>query len=248
MGQERKWNLEITQLLKDQIDYLKNDIIHKNTIIESLMFKIANNNKNNESTFVHSTPSSSSDVKAVLINQKTSLSENNEFEHSTSSSSDVNDNNNYRNTSVNVEDPSDPARCTNRYQVLVNDADSDFDNEFENYVNIQVVQTKHPLNYNPEYNRSTPYVNRHPENDVLKYSHPNPGNSTYAHMTNHGKKIMILSDSICSRIKLNEFNSYVKNGSAHSKSFPSVTPKELVHYCTHSLMEDKPIDVLYIPR
>ena len=31
MVQERKWNLEIIKLLKDQIDYLKSDIIHKNT-------------------------------------------------------------------------------------------------------------------------------------------------------------------------------------------------------------------------
>ena len=139
MVQERKWNLEITQLLKDQIDYLKNDIIHKNTIIESLIII-----RRTSPTFVHSTPSSSSDV---------------------------NDNNNNRNTSVNVEDSLEPA-STNRYQVLVNDADADFDNEFENYVNIQVVKTKHPLNYNPEYNRSTPYGNRHPENDVLKYNHP----------------------------------------------------------------------------
>ena len=37
MLQEKKWNAEIINLLREQVDYLKNDIIHKNTLIEQLI-------------------------------------------------------------------------------------------------------------------------------------------------------------------------------------------------------------------
>ena len=62
------------------------------------MFKIDNNDNNiNESTFVHSAPSSN--VNAM----------------------------NNENTSVNVDELSESLDCTNRYQVLINDVESDFD-------------------------------------------------------------------------------------------------------------------------
>ena len=219
MVQERKWNSDIIQLLKDQIDYLKNDIIHKNTIIESVMFKIANNNNSNvnESTFVHSTTFSDetdeTDVNAII----------------------------HENSNANVEELSNSSKYSNRYQVLINDEESDFEKEFENNVNIHILKTKQGC-HNPEYKQTTPFINPHPENDIKKYSYPKhiPGNSSYADIANYGKKILILSDSICSRIKLREFNSYINNGTAYRKSFPGATPKELAHYCTHSFMEDKP--------
>ena len=35
-------------------------------------------------------------------------------------------------------------------------------------------------------------------------------------------------------------NKYIKNGVVYKKSFSGVSPKELTHYCTHTLMIDKP--------
>ena len=56
---------------------------------------------------------------------------------------------------------------------------------------------------------------------------------------------MILSDSIPSRIKMNEFNYYVKIGRVFRKSFPGATAKELAHYAILPLKEDKP-DIVII--
>ena len=64
-----------------------------------------------------------------------------------------------------------------------------------------------------------------------------PGNSSYAKMTNDGKKILILSDGICSRIKMKEF---VNNGYAYRKTFPPATPKVLARYCIPTLLANKP--------
>ena len=70
MIQEKKRNLEVTQILKDQINYLKNDIIHKNTLIETLIVEISS--KNTDSTFVHSTPEPTddnySDMSSSIVN------------------------------------------------------------------------------------------------------------------------------------------------------------------------------------
>ena len=49
---------------------------------------------------------------------------------------------------------------------------------------------------NPENNNPASYKG-------LKHK---PGNSTYASVTKHGKKIVILTESLCSSIKINEFN------------------------------------------
>ena len=56
MEQEKKWNVEVISMLRDQIDYLKNDIIHKNTLIEQL---ICNENKSNNT--IPSLPSADAD-------------------------------------------------------------------------------------------------------------------------------------------------------------------------------------------
>ena len=55
MEQEKKWNVEVISMLRDQIDYLKNDI-HKNTLIEQL---ICNENKSNNT--IPSLPSADAD-------------------------------------------------------------------------------------------------------------------------------------------------------------------------------------------
>ena len=44
MEREKTWNAEVISMLREQIDYLKNDIIHKNTLIEQL---IINDSKSN---------------------------------------------------------------------------------------------------------------------------------------------------------------------------------------------------------
>ena len=130
---------------------------------------------------------------------------------------------------------------TNNFRTLIVDEDSDFDKHFDNNIiieNLNNIQAK----YNPIYTRPTVAVNQKPENDKSDHNKPRhvPGNSNYANMTNPGKKILILSDSICGRIRMKGFDNYIMNGYAYRKSFPGATPKELAHYCIPTLLEDKP--------
>ena len=125
--------------------------------------------------------------------------------------------------------------CLNTYTSIVVDEESDFEKD------------THKKNDFRNMRRPKVVVNNFLENDkaVLKYPKHIPGNSLYAGITKDGKKVMILSDSIPSRIKMNEFNYYVKIGCVFRKSFPGATAKELAHYVILPLKEDKP-DIVII--
>ena len=76
-------------------------------------------------------------------------------------------------------------------------------------------------------------MKKNPENEnPMKYNGTKhrPGNSTHASVPKKGKKIPILSDSLCSVIKMKEFNYYIKGGYAYRKSYPGATAKDLAHY------------------
>ena len=118
-------------------------------------------------------------------------------------------------------------RTSNRYDVLDDDSDSDamLDNN-----NIQIGIFKDDK------------VNHKKHTIQNTSTHPKriPGNSTYSHMTSEGKKCAILSDSMCNRIDMKEFNKYIKKGSAFRKTFPGATPKELHYYIAKPLEDEKP--------
>ena len=91
--------------------------------------------------------------------------------------------------------------------------------------------------------KEEPRCTKHPENDNPPPYKPKkvlPGNSTYASVSKHGKKILILSDSLCSSIRMKEFNHHVKNGYAYRKTFPGATVQDLAHYCLLTLRVDQP--------
>lgn len=89
-------------------------------------------------------------------------------------------------------------------------------------------------------------LNHYPENDSIRYRNPKfiPGNSTYAQMTRQGEKVLILSDSITTRIKIRDINRHIKNGFVFRKSFAGATPTELAHYCTPTLSDETPDSVI----
>ena len=60
-----------------------------------------------------------------------------------------------------------------------------------------------------------------------------------------GRKICILSDSICNRIKIHEFNKYIKNKKTYKLCFPGGDTKSIHHYALHALKKDKP-DIVII--
>ena len=43
---------------------------------------------------------------------------------------------------------------------------------------------------------------------------------------------------------MKNFNNDINNGHAYKKVFPGATPKELYHYCTHTLITDNPDTVI----
>ena len=90
----------------------------------------------------------------------------------------------------------------------------------------------------------TQKINEKPERDYKNFQDLKhvPGNSSY--VTRNGGKVLILSDSVCNRIKTKEFNRYIENGYAYRKTFPGATVNELAHYGIPTLLEDKPDTVI----
>ena len=75
-----------------------------------------------------------------------------------------------------------------------------------------------------------------------------PGNSTYADMAENGRKVVILSDSMCGKMRfIPSLNKGLKNKTAYRKYFPGATPDDVHHYCTRTLSHDKPdIAVIHV--
>ena len=92
-------------------------------------------------------------------------------------------------------------------------------------------------------------VNNFPDNDVLLRNAPaiqrtHPGNSTYANITKRGKKIVIISSSICKRINMNKFHDNLKNGNAIKRCFSGATASQFLHFIMPTLEEEKPDTVI----
>ena len=91
-------------------------------------------------------------------------------------------------------------------------------------------------------------VNRYPENDKFKYEKQHsskhtktvPGNSSYSSITNKGKKVLLLTDSLCGGIKGEEINPYLKNAHLYRTIHPGAKAEDIEHYCTRTLKIDKP--------
>ena len=93
--------------------------------------------------------------------------------------------------------------------------------------------------------QSNVFVNHFPENNIIRNKKTIPGNSNYSSVIKDGKSVCILSDSICKRIKVNEFNKYLKNKKAYKRCFDGADTKALHHYAIHSLKYNKP-DIVII--
>ena len=67
-----------------------------------------------------------------------------------------------------------------------------------------------------------------------------PGNSSYADITRDGKRVAIISDSMCKHIKLDALNRSMENKRAYKKIFLGATPADINHYCVRTLETDHP--------
>ena len=90
------------------------------------------------------------------------------------------------------------------------DQESNFSEEYQiNNIHRSVVKINPNINCN--FKKPEIIFNKYPENDNMKYGKCKvcPGNSQYSNITSLGKKVIIFSDSICQRIRLKEFNSFI---------------------------------------
>ena len=232
MMQEKKWNEERTKLLVNQIEFLKSEILVKNTFIESLIVELSKkgttSNRDCSSTSFENTindsradvitPSICSDINIFKIDEYKLESSPGKSDHS-------------KVTPI-KSNSSEPRNITSssRHRTLIVDESSDFDEVYKNSVKCKHINR-----------RLSVVINEKPESDFKKFHDLKhvPGNSPYTDVTRIGKKILILSDSKCSRIKMKELNYYIENGYAYRKTFPGATANELAHYCIPTLLEDK---------
>ena len=69
------------------------------------------------------------------------------------------------------------------------------------------------------------FINQKPERDNMDYRRKNvvvPGNAEYGKKSSNDKNVCILSDNICKRKKIHEFNKYIRNKKAYKKCYPGM--------------------------
>ena len=123
------------------------------------------------------------------------------------------------------------------------DEKTDFDDEYERAINLKrTVGSVNPIN-DVHSKRPTAVTKKNPENEnPVKYNgyDTSPWQFYTCFSAKKGKRILILRDSLCSAIKMKEFNYYIKGGYAYRKSYPGATVKGLAHFFLLTLNEDKP--------
>ena len=219
------------------MEFLKKKIIVKNTIIERLLSELYNRNPTNDSD-----DGSVSKKSLPSINDEDLLNESSDI-----SLLNINNNDCAQLEKTNDTENQPPSQNMNilhpnRYQVLINDGDSSFENEVT-AANIKITQ-KPPSRKRNEIKIKSPrnMINRYTGKEAtqLKQTKSVPGNTSHSYTVNKEKKILLLSDSILSRVQMKLFNRELKTGRAYRKYFPGATPKEIAHYCIQTLEKDKP--------
>ena len=131
----------------------------------------------------------------------------------------------------------------NRYNDLINEELCYDDGDECDNVCFNGVTLNNDFNY-VKRTRPEIVVNEHCDNDkllrrdVVKKTYP--GNSTYAEVTERGKKVCLLGDSIIRRIDILEFDKCMDDGNAIKRCFPGCSSKEIKFYVKEVLEEAQP--------
>ena len=128
MIKEKKLNEDMQKILMDQVEFLKKEILVKNTLIERLLLELYNKHP----------ASKYSDIDEPVLCKSLSSTDEPSFHPNESSSlniREINETENYHRTcNGNIVHP-------NRYQVLINDDESSFENEVIAAKNKRYIQT-----------------------------------------------------------------------------------------------------------
>lgn len=241
MLQKKAHNEEITQLLRDQVDYLKNEIIHKNTLIESLMFELHNNKNDVSLNDYHSTIQSDNNSTSMsyevssIKNINTPTISN---EHQWNVANSPSGTKPHLRTNISNTIP-----LSNKYSSLYNIEKDYNDVESNGDTQLHDSYSPAPIKENPRNNRK-PLVNKLALNDNLHIPSKSkrvPGASNYANIAKDGRKICIIGDSIIQRIKIKDINDNLNNATAFKKVFPGGTAEEIEFYA-NKILEKQDID------
>lgn len=244
MAQEKERMLELNNILKEQIIHLKEEINHKNLIIERLIpaANIKHNTDNDCSSLSDNTIYDVNDAISNNTSPKLNIPNSDFLDWHAVKHRKVN-----KSSTVTVAEPKD-ITSPNRYRYLITD-DSTTDLQDNNIELIS--QDNSNIRQSGKFRNSRKIsekskINNYPQNDKIQYKNKQhvPGNSTYSNMTITGRRILILSDSIAKRIIMKELNKHIIHGNATRKTYIGATPKELLHYCTFSLENIKPDAVI----
>ena len=138
----------------------------------------------------------------------------------------------------------------NRFKGLVNEEIiTDTNKLFNDKRSSENFTSQNISTFNHNKKRPDVVTNKFCDNDIISrgenvVNKTRPGNSSYADINKHGKKICLLGSSIIQRIKMHDFNSQLYDGKAIKRSFSGCTAKRMKYYVTEVLEEERPDTII----
>ena len=234
MMKEQIRNEEIITVLKEQIVYMKTEANYKNKLIESLLTELyeLKKNSNNEHSFYNQeqyTPSEYSPTNTVSIMLSDKYTNHDNINESSLNTSHLARNEDATTSHIMNRKTTDNNAENNTQSNQLVQIDIAFNSDKPYVVPNEI-----------KYDELRSSLTNAQKDDMNIYPKTIPGNSLYADITNSGRKVCILSDSMSKGIKMKELNKYINKGYVYRKTFDGATSSELAHYCVHTLMNDKP--------
>ena len=230
MSQEKAFNSEIVTLLKEQIEHMKTEITHKNTLIENLMTELYNRN-NTESNACHINNEHSNSLSTINNHHEEVITD------SLPDNRDEWQKINERHSTFITPEVKWNLPLVNRFNgmpieecVMTDDNMSETDSQRS--VN-NVPSTIKKDNYNN--NNGKVYINQRHYNDL-------PLRNVATKLTK--RKILILSASITKPINMVKFNEGITNGYAVKRAYGGATTTRLKHYVKGDIAVDKPDTII----
>ena len=223
MLNEKKHNMELIDLFKEQIMYLRDDIKHKNEIIKDLLSRIPISAELN----INPVPSART-TNEVTLNEHRQRSSSLSLTSDLNTSFASNISPEFRNVDTFERRSSKAPLLTTASSSLL--PPNRTHEDIRNNMSLRGTATQYPN-----------YIT--PNTEDLHSSHPGPRNDA-TNITNKKKKVLILSDSICGRLDMRTMNRKLLKGHAYRQYHPGATTKQINHYSVYSLQNEKPDSII----
>ena len=267
MQKECQWNKETHQILLEQINYLKDEIKHKNTIIEGLIKTKCNIPSSESRDYINQTDITSLRNEGIIHNTNTNINDRIVIspDASLNCGDDVyanveSDDINSQNTNDKITNRSKYSyRNLNQKNILTKDAiNFEHQNRFEdlrhyeddgnvvkeNYMRDEIPNSQHLILPDHRDNiRPHVVVQDYPEKNYIKKP-VRPGENQYNQALKDGKTTVVFSTSITKGIFVRDFNNEFKIGTARFRRFHGAKSKYMKHYVIPTLYDECPQVVL----